>query len=64
MARMKERSSLDCIPSAEVVRMELIRKRRETEALEFLFGISQEVEKRRANQYGDERPESGVAHVG
>ena len=64
MARLKERSSLDCIPSAEVVRMELIRKRREAEALEYLLGVSEEVEKRRANECGDERHESGVAHVG
>lgn len=64
MARMKERSSLDCIPSADVVRMELARKRQEAEALEFLLGVSQEVEKRRANGGGDKRHESGVAHAG
>lgn len=60
MARMKERSSLDCIPSVEVVRMELVRKRQEAAALEYLLGVSQEVEKRRSNEYGNERHESGV----
>lgn len=64
MARMKERSSLDCIPSAEVVRIELARKRQEAEALEFLLGVSPEVEKRRENECGDNRLECGVAHAG
>ena len=56
MARMKERSLLDCIPSVEVVRIELVRKRQEAEALEFLLGVSQEVEKRRANESGNAKP--------
>ncbi len=64
MARMKERSSLDCIPSVEVVRIELARKQQEAEALEFLLGVSQEVEKRRAVECGGKRHESGVAHAG
>jgi hypothetical protein len=64
MSRTKERSSLDCIPSVEVVQMELARKRREAEALEYLLGVSQEVEKRRSNSRAGESRESEVAHVG
>ena len=63
MARIQERSSLDCIPSAEVVRIELARKRREAEALEFLLGVSQEVEKRRASECGEARHKSEVANA-
>jgi hypothetical protein len=63
MARIQERSSLDCIPSADVVRMELSRKRREAEALEFLLGVSQEVEKRRASECGEEHHKSEVANA-
>ena len=64
MAQIRERSSFDCIPGVEVVRIELARKRQEAEALEFLLSVSQEVERRRAKECGDKRRESGVALLG
>ncbi len=45
------------------MRMELSRKRREAEALEFLLGVSQEVEKRRASECGEEHHKSEVANA-
>ena len=53
MARRKDRSSLDCIPSAEAVRVELEQKRKETEALEDLLHVSEEIERRSVAEHSD-----------